>query len=211
MESRGRSGPSLRLRELYAEFRRLAVSPAGEHGPDLPNLLLHPASQEKLDAAAACVMHRAPFPRDLLGDLKQEATCLVLAKWRGGTMPYRDEGIVHFEGWLWSVWLHACVDAWRGMLPLAGIGQLKNPDRIPDGREEPESDEERWRRLWLAIPDVADPAVRSAMWDWAGGLTSVESALRHGVSKATTNRRRRRGVAALRRALGREEPPHSGR
>lgn len=191
-----------RIEILYDQFCTFVEQPDGLSGDALHAILMHPVSQQKLEFAAASLLKRASQRRDLIADLKQEAFLLVMARFRDGTIRFQREGPSRFAGWLWRLWHRACRDAWHRLKPTFEHERLSSCHCCVEPTKSRYPREMLWHVMLSAIDEIDDETLREVMIDWIEGLNCVQSGRRQCLSPGTVNRRRGRGVAAVRRIIG---------
>lgn len=198
---------SSELQQLHHRFIEWCQHP----GPSdsVYDILLHPASLEKLDSACRKVLRRCTSSQELDGDIRQEALCLVSRRMQSSPVPCTDQGVDRFGGWLWRLWYRACLKAARRCQPLwmAGISSLELDSlaALPNAAQAPPL----WEDVLLLIFRIPDPVLQKVLRDWAAGLTGRESARLQQLSESHVSRLRKAGAAWLRQRLLAEPRLHS--
>lgn len=188
------------LRDLYAAVRELTSGPPR---PDelIDVLTLHPASLRRRTWVCGAVMRSWAARNDLVADVMQEATYLLIRRIRSGRLQFEDQGIERFRGWLWTIWHDTCRTAWRRcrshLEERTGMPMDQVVEQWSGGTEE----EALLPQVKQIIRRIEDPSLRQVMTDWAAGLSGAESGALLGRSESWVSKRRAEGVAVLRTLL----------
>ena len=190
---------------LYAQFRSAEQAAPAERDSRFQAVLFHPDSRQKLQAACQAVLRKWPDPQQHAADVMQEAAIIVWHKIQEDRIVCHVTTDDQFRGWLWKLWRHACLHAWRRIRRAQARAPRTNCDQsMAAATREPAPARQRadnWPAVLKAIMALSNEGLRHALIDWACGLNGQESAIRRGVSKATISKRRSAGVALLRTRL----------